>query len=221
MDRLLLGIKKFYWGLSGGTNGLTLKKLLTGFFRYERYYLDELSAHNNLELLPSNLDKVIKQVRRKIQIKWFNQESIGDIQAYLTYRQDIPEQKVVKWLYGGHTTVMALDKGKIIGDCWLALKSFPFIDEEIAETFERLGYAYSFKAYVAPQYCGLGVFPLLISEQVEAIRLKGMKGLMGAVSTSNTISRRTGEKMGFKRIGTLHILYAGDRVCLAKLIKTQ
>ena len=86
---------------------------------------------------------------------------------------------------------------------------------------ERRGYAYSFKAYVDPQYRGLGVFPLLVSEQVEVVLLKAMKGLFSAVSPGNERSRQSGEIMGFKRIGTLHALHMGDRGCLAKLVETR
>ncbi|MBI4698009.1 MAG: GNAT family N-acetyltransferase [Nitrospirae bacterium] len=176
------------------------------YFKYERFYLDELSLEGNREMFPPVLARMQERLRRRFQIEWLTKDSSDNLQSYLLYRRDIPEQKIRMWLNNGCTTVVALEKGEVIGDCWLGIDFMPFPAQAVAEMLREQGYAYSFKAYVVPRYRSLGIFPLLIDEQVKYLRMKGMKALFAAVSPDNKVSRQSGKNMGFKRIYTLHLL---------------
>lgn len=205
-NSLLPRIKKFYWGLLSGTYKQRIKNILTRCFKYERFYLYELSLQNDMELFQSKLINLRKGLKTRFQTKWLTEETIEHLPLYLKYRQDIPEHEVTQWVRNGMATVMILDKGKIIGDCWLGIKSFPFPDRAIAEILKVRGYAYCFKAYVDSWYRGRGIFPLLIGEQVVIAQLKGVKTLFSAISPGNIPSIKSVEKVGFKHFHTLHLL---------------
>lgn len=199
-------LNKFYRGLLSKTQQQGIKNGLNKVFKYERLYLNKLSLKDNMELFPPVLIKMRERLRRKYQIEWLTKDSLDYLSSYLSYRRDIPEQKIIMWLNNGCATVMALDGGEVIGDCWLGIDFMPFPAQTVAGMLRKQGYAYTFKAYVNPRYRGLGIFPLLIDEQVKLLRIRGIKALFAAVSPDNTVSRQSGMNMGFKRIYTLHLL---------------
>ena len=217
---LLLRIKKIYWSLLFGVYKRRIKNILAGYFKYERFYLYELSLQSELELYQSKLLNIRERLNARFQTKWLTEKTIEYLQLYLKYRHDIPEQEVTKWLRNGFATVMILDTGEIIGDCWLGIESFPFPDRAIAEMLKQRGYAYFFKAYVDSCYRGRGIFPLLIDEQVVSARLKGVKTLFGAISPANIPSRKSVEKVGFKHFHTLHFFQVRGK-SYAKLMKAH
>ena len=198
-------LNKFCLGLLSKTQQQGIKKGLDKVFKYERIYLDQLSLKDNMELFPPILVKMQERLRRRFQIEWLTKDSSDHLGSYLSYRRDIPEQKIIMWLNSGCATIMALERGEVIGDCWLGMEFMPFPAQAVAEMLRKQGYAYTFKAYVIPRYRSLGIFPLLIDEQVKLLRMRGMKALFAAVSPDNTVSRQSGMNMGFKRIYTLHL----------------
>ena len=197
-------------GIAGVLKG-ALKRIGFWLLRYEQFYFYELSLRDDSELLPPELAKIFELVTKRYQyeIKWITKKSTEDLQLYLAYRKDISRRQVVRALQKGHAVVMALDKGNIIGDCWLALNSFPILPgcAKIADMFQQRGYAYSFRAYVEPQYRGMGILPLLICQQIKVIRQYGIKALLGVGKPSNISSMLSLEKMGWKRIYTLRLFY--------------
>lgn len=197
-------------GITGVLKGV-LKRIGFRLLRYEQFYFYELSLRDDSELLPPELAKIFELVTKRYQyeIKWITKKSTENLQLYLAYRKDISRRQVVRSLQREHTIVMALDRGKIIGDCWLALDSFPILPgcAKIADMFQQRGYAYSFRAYVEPQYRGRGIMPLLICEQMKAIRRYGITALLGVAKLSNISSILSLEKMGWRRIYTLRLFY--------------
>jgi len=185
------------------------KRIRSQLFNYKWYYIHKLSITNDFELLPSSLIDIIERLGKRYEVEWLTEKSMEKLQPYLAYRQEprVSEHKVLEWLRAGYATVMALDRGKIVGDCWMALDSFPFpaSNRTLADIMKQRGYVYTFMAYVDPQYRAQGIFPLLLGEQVEFIRRKGKKGLIGTVLLRSKSSKKSLENMGFKWVGKLHI----------------
>lgn len=194
-----LSVKRFYWQVLSGSVLKRVKTVLARLLDYERYHLYEIEL-DMAWILQQGKGNPVSDWR----FEWLSEDS-GNLERYLEYRRDLSRESVIRLLRSGCSTVMAFEGGRIVGDCWLGVESFPFPDRKLASRFQWLGYAYSFKAYVEPRYRGRGIFPLLKEEQIKTLRGSGKKFLFGAVSPSNTSSRRSFEKTGFTHGHTLHM----------------
>ncbi|MFQ5634647.1 MAG: GNAT family N-acetyltransferase [Gammaproteobacteria bacterium] len=187
--------------------GRRLRRLWNGLWGYRTYALYVIPIRSEVALWPRRLDDLIRKLRQRYEIEWSDAGLAGKLTEYTSRRADVAPCDAGKWIESGHRTIMISDKGKVVGDCWLALDAFPLPARSpaLAGWLEESGYAYSYMAFVEPRYRGLGVFPLLLAEQIEYARRHGRRGLMGAVLPRSKSSAASLETMGFVLRGRLHI----------------
>jgi hypothetical protein len=184
-----------------------LKRAAFQVFKYDWQVIYALGGRNEPARFPAELEKLMARVRSAVRIEVLERPEPEVLHSYLAHRRDLSAEEVAAWLHEGHVAVIIRRGERIIGDGWLAVHRFPVPDPALARLLERGGYGFSFLARVDADFQGIGVFPLLVFEQMRLMREKGKTRLLGTVERTNVLSMRSVEKMGFRRAGTLHLCW--------------
>lgn len=188
-----------------------LRRAAFQIFKYDWEGIYALGGRSEPACFPAELEKIVARLGKALRLEVLDRPESELLPGYLTHRRDLSAEQVTGWLRDGHVTVLVRRGDRIVGDSWLAVERYPVPDPALAELLERGGYAFSFLAQVDPEFQGVGIFPLLISEQLRLMRRKGRTRLLGTVAKNNLASMRSVEKMGFRRVGTLHLCWVLGR----------
>lgn len=188
-----------------------LKRAAFQIFKYDWQIIYALGGRNEEASFPAELERLMTRVRRAVRVEVLDRAEPDAVRSYLSHRSDLSPEEVAGWLNEGHVVVIIRRGDRIIGDGWLAVERFPVPDPALARLLERTGYGFSFLARVDAEFQGIGVFPLLVGEQLRLMREKGKTRLLGTVDRTNVLSMRSVEKMGFRRVGTLHLCWVLGR----------
>jgi hypothetical protein len=188
-----------------------LRRAVFQVVKHDRECIYTLRLAASAEAFPAELSRLIERLRKRFTVGWLRAEDPEEMAEYVAYRSDLGRDAIAAFVAAGHRAVVVRDRGRIVGDGWLAFTAFPFSDAAASASLEARGYAFTFLSNVASQYAGLGVFPLLVDEQLRAVRREGRLGLVGTVSRGNAVSARSVEKMGFRPVGALSIWWLMGR----------
>lgn len=202
---------------SEGVGGVLARaaRLRSRMFSFKTYSLQARVLGDLDDLLPARFAKIMRSLTAGIETEWMDANTTGALREYLEYRQQprLSESRVRDWLAAGHATVLARDRGRIVGDCWLALETFPLpaASRAFDAGMRSRGLAYSYMVYVDPASRGRGIFPLLLAAHGAAARAQGRRGLLGILLERSISSKRTLQAMEFDDLGSYRVLGLAGR----------
>ena len=125
--------------------------------------------------------------------------------AYAHFGKNLMRDSVEQALARGDVCMAAFDRdsdNRMVGFSWGARKTAPHGDGLWVEV--EYPYLYGYKAYVDPEYRGLGINVALIVERDKTIAQEGYRSSVGFVETHNYASVHSNVRMGSQPAG-----YAG------------
>jgi len=95
--------------------------------------------------------------------------------------------------------IAVFDQKKLAGVCWYAIKGYPHTVGYIAHIHPD--YMCGYGLQIMPEYQGRGIHGVLVATALDWMSSNNKKGLLLAINFDNYASRKSAEKIGFRRLG--------------------
>ena len=132
----------------------------------------------------------------------------GDVALYRELRPDAAAE-LDRRLRAGHACFVAVSAaGRMVAVTWVAVEpvKVPYLEREIVP---GPGELYLFDIYVAPEQRGARLAPRIFATVAELHRAQGYRRALCLIALYNRSSIRSHERMGFRRVGSIHALAGG------------
>lgn len=128
----------------------------------------------------------------------------ADARDYLAFRSEAPT-RFLRRLHAGHACFAARHDGRIVAATWVAVGRgrLEYLGRDVLLAPDEI---YLFDSFTASELRGRRLFPAIFAVIAATYRARGYRHAVTCIAVHNRSSRRSRERSGFRRIGTVRRL---------------